>query len=283
MSERPQLPEHVTMPLLDVLTRNSLDQDYQHVADARASGSTPSAGPTQHRRAAVVIGLFGLLIVTAAVQSNAAADTNERTREELIEQILVRRDQLADLTREISRQRDENERLTSARDRVARTERAAAAEVLALAGVTGFAPVRGEGVRIVVDNPPDAEERDQVHDEDLAVLVDGLWAAGSEAISVNGRRLTPVSGIRTAGSAINIHNVGIRPPYTVLAIGDVNRLQSDFVLTSSGSRFVNLARTLDWTFVMDNAESLSLPGARLPQLGWAKEGGVDPTTKEVAP
>jgi uncharacterized protein YlxW (UPF0749 family) len=283
MSERPQLPEHVTMPLLDVLTRNSLDQDYQHVADARASGSTPSAGPTQHRRAAIVIGIFGLLIVTAAVQSNAAADTNERTREELIEQILIRRDQLADLTRDISRQRDENDRLRDARDRVARTERAAAADVLALAGVTGYAPVRGEGVTIFVDNPPNADPRDQVQDEDLATLVDGLWSAGAEAVSVNGLRVAANSGIRTAGSAINIANVGIRPPYTVLAIGDIDRLQSDFVLTSSGTRWVNLARTLDWTFEMDNTQSLSLPAARLPQLGWAKEADVDPTTKEVAP
>ena len=79
------LPEHVTLPLLEVITRNSLDEDYKHVAEARAAaGTTPSRPKQPRRRAAVVVGLFGLLIVTAAVQTSRNAGTNERTREELI-------------------------------------------------------------------------------------------------------------------------------------------------------------------------------------------------------
>ena len=39
-------------------------------------------------------------------------------------------------------------------------------------------------------------------DRDLQVIVNGLWAAGAEAIAVNGQRLTACSAIRSAGEAI---------------------------------------------------------------------------------
>ena len=38
--------------------------------------------------------------------------------------------------------------------------------------------------------PPTATRRQAVRDEDLALLVDGLWSAGAEAIAINGQRLT---------------------------------------------------------------------------------------------
>jgi len=284
MSERRPLPEHVTMPLLDVITRNSLDQDYQHVADARAAaGTTSDRPPTAHKRAATVVAVFGLLAVTAAVQTNENADTDQRTREQLIEQIDLRSKELRAKTRQISDLRNENEKLSADLARVTRSERAAARDALDVAGVTGFAAVRGQGVQVVVDDSPDGSTEGVVQDEDLATLVDGLWAAGAEAVAINGRRITVISGIRTAGSAINIRNVPIRPPYAVRAIGDVDTLQANFVLTSSGTRFVNLARSFGFEYDMDNVESLTLPAAPPPQLGWAQQADTTTTTKEVAP
>ena len=48
---------------------------------------------------------------------------------------------------------------------------------------TGFAPVHGPGVRFTVDNRPGIDVDTEIRDEDLATLVDGLWAAGAEAIA----------------------------------------------------------------------------------------------------
>ena len=39
-------------------------------------------------------------------------------------------------------------------------------------------------------------------DRDLQIVVNGLWAAGAEAIAINGQRLTARSAIRSAGQAI---------------------------------------------------------------------------------
>ena len=43
MPDSRTLPEHVTLPLLTLVTRNSLDEDYQHVADRKAEAGRRTA------------------------------------------------------------------------------------------------------------------------------------------------------------------------------------------------------------------------------------------------
>jgi uncharacterized protein YlxW (UPF0749 family) len=269
MPERAPLPAHVTMPLLDVVIRNSLDQDYQHVAAVRAAtGETADARPMRWR-AAVVVGVFGLMLVIAAVQTQSEAGTEALAREALIHQINARSAESREAKREIGELQDEIQSSNAALLRLTRAERAAAAANLKLAGIAGYAAVTGEGVRITLDNAPGGDQDGVVRDEDLATLVDGLWAAGAEAISINGRRLTVTSGIRTAGSAILVHDRALRPPYVVLAIGDRNTLQSRFVETSSGSTFLGLRSRFGFVFRMQNETQLRLPAAHRPDVARA--------------
>jgi uncharacterized protein YlxW (UPF0749 family) len=278
------LPEHVTMPLLEVITRNSLDEDYQHVAEARAAaGTTPPRPKQPRRRAALVVGLFGLLIVTAAVQTSRNAGTNQRTREELISQIGERRDQQRAQQQVISDLRRGNAGLQAALDDVTRTERNAAARTQALGVLTGFVAVNGPGVRIRLDDSVDGDADGVVRDEDLASLVNGLWSAGAEAISVNGHRMTLLSGIRNVGTAIHIRTQPLKPPYIVLAVGDPNTLQAEFADTQSGLHFLNLMRSFNFEFDMDNADSLTLPAGSRPELRSAEHVEARPETKEVTP
>ena len=65
-------------------------------------------------------------------------------------------------------------------------------------------------------------------------VVNGLWASGAEAITVNGQRLTALSAIRAAGDAILVDNKPLVPPYTVLAIGDGKRLSTAFQSSADG-------------------------------------------------
>jgi uncharacterized protein YlxW (UPF0749 family) len=284
MPDRTPLPEHVTMPLLEVITRNSLDQDYRHVADARAAaGTTPDRPRQPRRRAALVVGLFGLLIVTAAVQTSRDAGANQRTREELISKIDERRGAQRAQQRQISDLRKENAGLDAALGEVTRSEGSAAARTQALGVVTGFVAVAGPGVRIRLDDSVDGNSDGVVRDEDLATLVNGLWSAGAEAIAVNGQRMTLLSGIRTAGSAIHIRTQPLKPPYVVLAVGDPNTLQARFADTRSGLQFLTLVRSFHFEFEMDNANSLTLPAGRRPELRSAEHVVARPETKEVAP
>jgi uncharacterized protein YlxW (UPF0749 family) len=227
-----------------------------------------------------VVAIFGLLIVTAGVQNSRNAATSERGRAELVEQVNSRRAEVAARERSISRMRSENNRLASALDELAGEERSVSNTTDQLGAGTGFRPVQGEGVRIRVDDSPDGDDDGRVRDEDLAVLVDGLWSAGAEAISINGQRLTNVSPIRNVGEAIHIKTVPLRAPYTVLAVGDSNTLQARFGDSVSGVAWASLVNSFGFEFSMANADSLQLPGSLTPTLRSAKQAKDGPQ-KEV--
>ena len=72
------LPPQVTTPLLTLITQQSMDEDYLHVAERRGRGQLPSSGSRSrpHRTAAVVVAVFGVLVTTAAVQTAQDADVD---------------------------------------------------------------------------------------------------------------------------------------------------------------------------------------------------------------
>ena len=104
------------------------------------------------------------------------------------------------------------------------------------------------------------------------MLVDGLWAAGAEAISINGQRLTNVSPIRNVGEAIHIKTVPLRAPYTVLAVGDTNTLQARFGDSVSGVAWASLVNSFGFEFSMANADSLRAAGEPDPYAAFGRTG-----------
>lgn len=263
------VPDRVRMPLLDLVTASSLDEDYRHVADRRAAEGRPRPSSTAgrgHRTVAVVVAVFGLLIVTAAVQNSRNAEVALAGRVELIEQINDRRGDLQVLQGRLADLREENVALDSALADVVDDDRSVSARLLELGTLTGYTPVVGPGVRITLDDSPDGSVNGIVRDEDLAILVNGLWAAGAEAIAVNGQRLTALSGISTVGPAIHVNTRPLTPPYTLEVIGNPNTLQSRFVESPQGGAWFALRNTFGFDFTMQNATGLSLPGEPRPQL-----------------
>ena len=65
-----------------------------------------------------------------------------------------------------------------------------------------------------------------IHDEDILRIINELRAAGAEAISINGQRLTATSEIRCAGPTLSVNNVRSAPPFEIIAIGDINSLEN---------------------------------------------------------
>ena len=60
----------------------------------------------------------------------------------------------------------------------------------------------GDGDGADVDPRTDVDDSGRVTDRDLQTVVNEVWAAGAEAVAVNGQRLTALSAIRSAGDAI---------------------------------------------------------------------------------
>jgi len=269
------LPDRVTLPLLARITQQSLDEDYQHAADrrSRSAGAAPS-GRRLRRSTAIAVALFGLLITTAGVQTSRNASAVATSRSALVQEVNRRNDQVASLETRLRDLREQNSGLSTALDSVVREQQATTAKVERLRVRTGFLPVTGPGVRAVVDDAPTGDDSGRVRDEDLAIMVDGLWNAGAEAISINGQRLTALSPIRSSGIAIHVNNRPVSPPYVVLAIGDKSTLQSRFADSTHGLEWLALVDTFGFGWAMQNEDALSLPGARLPQLRSARLAGT---------
>jgi uncharacterized protein YlxW (UPF0749 family) len=279
--------ERVTMPLLTLITQQSLDEDYQIAAERRTLADEPAPeGPGSRRVVvAVVVAVFGALVATAFVQNNRSQDVENAGRDTLIERINTQRDRVDGLQSDIAALRDTNAELGARLTAISEEAQTAATRLQRLQVRTGFLAVHGPGVRVTVDNAPNADANQLVRDSDLALLANGLWTAGAEAISINGQRLTALTAIRNSGVPIEVNSVGIAPPYTVLAIGDTGSMQADFIDSSSGLAFDGLARELGITYTMDNDDDLSLPAApqRVLRLRSATTADQSPKLEETGP
>lgn len=269
------LPERVTMGLLPYINAHALDEDYAQAAARRDPEATP--GPRRiGRSTAIVMAVFAVLAVTAAVQTSQDSVSEEKERRALIGQVKERRNLLSSERKSIAALTAETRRLESALLHSTDNSNGLLAEVSRLSLRSGIGPAVGPGIEMIADDAPRAEnDRNKVLDGDLQKLINGLWQAGAEAISINGERLTTLSAIRHAGSAITVNYTSLSRPYTILAIGNPNTLLGRFADTTTGRAWLDLQRQVGLTFHMGTKTSLRLPGADVPDLRYVEHNEPD--------
>ena len=278
------LPEHVTTPLLTLITARSLDEDYAHVAQRRGTSDATRPSPRRMRWATVVaVGVFGSLIAVAAVQTSRGAELEELSRAALTERIESRRAELGGLQATVADLSRSNQALTTRVGSLTRQQDDMRPILERLEVRTGFTAVQGEGLRITLDNRPAADVGSELRDEDVAMLVDALWAAGAEAVAVNDQRINVLGGIRNSSRAIHVNGNPLRAPYVVSVIGDNATLQSRLSQTSQGQAFQTLANTLGFRYEVDNVDDVRLPAAPLRPLRHARESDDAPGGEDSAP
>ncbi len=269
-----RLSHHVTTPLLTLITERSLDEDYAHVAARRDSGrqSARATSRTRGWTTALAVAAFGALATIVAVQTSRDADVQELGRAALIREIAASRTEVTGLQRQL---RTLTEAGLAAETTNATLEKQASdqeARLRRLEILTGYVAVRGPGVRIEVSSAPNvADPNDEVRDEDLALLVDGLFIGGAEAIAINDERIIARGGIRNTSRAIHVNGRPLTPPYEIEAIGDRATLQARFLESSAGLEWFGLVDDLGFGYVPQNVEELRIPAARLRPLRHAEE------------
>jgi uncharacterized protein YlxW (UPF0749 family) len=263
----PALPEHVTVPLLSLITQRSLDADYEHVAARRrASGQGARAHPVPRRTAAVVLLVFGLLVTVAAVQTSRNASASEAGRASLIDQVNVRRQAVDDLQRTLGQQQTSVLGLQAKLNTLSTQQRAEQARLQRLRARTGFGAVRGPGVQVTLNSAPDSADNDLVRDSDLSLLTDALWAAGAEAISVNGQRLNAMGAFRNVGIQVLLNSQPINPPYQFDVVGNPDTLPANLLSSQIGGKWYTLKDSLGFRFDVQDGGTMTLPAAQQPRL-----------------
>ena len=264
------------MGLLDHIASTALDADYAVVAQRRGGDERPTEGGRRGTAAAragraAVLMVFALLLSVAAVQTARSEQVSEAGQRSLLDQVDERRERLADARSDLAGLR--REVATLRRTQLAGTEvgRALQDRLRTLGAAVGARPVTGPGMVVTVDDALDARsDRERVLDGDLQRLVNGLWAAGAEAIAINGQRLTQLSAIRTAGEAIHVNFRPLRPPYVVSAIGNPDQLPARFIETRGGAWWLNLRAVYEVRFDMSSREEILLPAVRIDDLRLAR-------------
>ncbi len=269
------------MSLLVDLMQHAEDPAY---AAAAARRSETGLASRHALRSAAVIVIVGLLtgIAAAAVRSTGGAG-----RDGLVNEVQRRTAESDALSRQAAVLRDD---VAARRDAALAGDAADALRQLELAA--GAVAVTGPGVVAVLDDRP-AEQpgslsvprggqvgAGRVLDRDLQGLVNGLWVAGAEAITVNDQRLTARTAIRSAGEAILVDYRPLSPPYVVRAVGDPGQLEPTFVDGAEGRRLATYTSLFGLRFEVHTVDALRLAAGPVPAARSASPG---PAVVTVSP
>lgn len=129
----------------------------------------------------------------------------------------------------------------------------------------GLTAVQGAGVAITLGDsptvPPNKNPNDYIiHDTDIRLLVNALWLAGAEAISVNGQRLVSSSAIRCAGNTVLVNSTRLATPYVIRAVGKPNALSEALKGDKDARRLLNdYAKAYNLLATVEENTEISIP------------------------
>ncbi|MGW7319532.1 DUF881 domain-containing protein [Streptomyces sp. NPDC054854] len=270
-SATPPARPDASMSLLTHVMDHSLDEGYAEAAARSRADGTAGLPRTLKAKLALAAGLVvaAMVVTLGAAQARIAAPVLAKERQELIDRV-ERADAGANgLERDIERLR------TEVADRQgAALQQHGGDQGRLVALLSGATEVRGPGVKLVVDDAKGAaaggggpresagfSDTGRVRDRDMQRIVNGLWQAGAEAVSINGQRLTALSAIRAAGDAILVDNKPLVPPYEVLAVGDKKRLGTNFQDSVDGQYLHVLQESYGIRYTLSVVDEVKVPAA----------------------
>ncbi|MGW0244023.1 DUF881 domain-containing protein [Micromonospora chalcea] len=258
---------------LTELFRNPLDPGYGDAAARRAAGGMSRVRQVLGRPVSLlVLAVIGFLFAVAYRETMAEEPSRATARAGLIAEIKGREAETDRLTERAEQLREE-----VGRQRDAALSGSQASRLRTLEAGTGLARVRGDGVVVrLADAAADQDgvtngkaDPSRVLYSDLQKVANALWAAGAEAVAVNGQRLTATSTIRSAGEAILVDYRPVTGPYEVQAIGP-RSMRDRFNESRAAALMREVARTTGLSFGVKRVDDLTLPAAPQPRLRYAE-------------
>jgi uncharacterized protein YlxW (UPF0749 family) len=179
-----------------------------------------------HRRAAALIGVLLALLgfgIAVQVRSNSSSDSLSSARDDDLIRILDDQDSRADrLRQQIAQLQATEQELQASGDRDSVALRQAQQQEQALGVLLGTLPATGPGIAITITDPQHGLKA-----EDLLDVVEELRGAGAEAIQFGSVRVaTSTAFVDDSGGGIDVDGHSVKAPYTVLAIGDPQTLDT---------------------------------------------------------
>jgi uncharacterized protein YlxW (UPF0749 family) len=192
--------------------------------DADQSEAPPPTSRGRHLRATALIGvLLALLGFAIAVQlKTKSVDKLAGLREDDLITILDDQNSRADRLRDqIAQLQITEQQLQASGNRAAVARQQAEQQAEALGILLGTLAATGPGVQIQITDP-----QHKLGAEDLLDVIEELRGAGAEAIQFGPVRVSTSTSFTASNVGVIIDGQTLQAPYTVLAIGDSQTLET---------------------------------------------------------
>lgn len=151
------------------------------------------------------------------------------------------------------------------------------AALTALRERMGLVEAEGPGLVVALDDSTERESPSGnlndlvIHSQDVQAVANGLWAAGAEALAVNGQRVVPTSAVLCVGNTLLINGTVHSPPFRFTALGA--NLHGAFMSDPLVKRFVEDADRFKLGFKVEPRDRLSVPAyTGTAKVRFAREG-----------
>lgn len=255
------------MSLINEVLSRPLDPGYAAAAERRRLAGEPAQRKPRGMLVVVTVLFIGLIFGISVVTIGPRTTERGAARAELAAQIEARRERVEVNAARVSELQEE---VALAQAQIVRDSAglAAAGVTSTLLASVGAVGVTGPGLIVTIDDAPldpgadpAAKNEGKVLSRDLQIVVNALWAAGAEAVDVGGQRLTSRSAIRFAGEAILVNYRPLNRPYVVRAIGDPDRLTTQFAGGDGGAYVKALTDNFGITSTVSVAEEITMTSA----------------------
>jgi len=272
-----------TMAALEDLLNNTLDPGYRAAAVRRRSTSG-----WDRLLVWTACGAVGLLLAMSYQQTHRGAPAAEVARQDLISRIRAVQasgDALDTTAQQLS------DDVAQLRDR--QLAGSSPIDLTQLEVASGTVAVSGPGISVALGEPEQATQSADparpgrtpqatvavLHDTDIRAVVNQLWSAGAEAISVNGIRLTTNSAIRFAGEAVLVDFRQINAPYTIEAVGSKDGLLTSFADSSIARKLKTEQAVYGIAFSFQGKSKLTLSSVTVSEPRFAELGAGPPSSQ----
>ena len=210
----------------------------------------------------------GLLFATSG-RTAAGNDLRGGEVSELTALVAERDGDVARLEDQLNELRAQAQELTehaaSRNAAVAATQRAGEVGALSAAVVA----LVGPGVEIVLDDaaqgidgarPVDASPDDLViHQSDVQAVVNALWAAGADGVSIMGRRLIATSAVICVGNTLLLQGRTYSPPFVIEAVVDADAVRAELAASPQVAVLQQAVADFGLTFTVEPRPEVELP------------------------
>lgn len=170
----------------------------------------------------LVISIFAQMKTVNEMENSVG--TTLSANSELIDEVLSEQEEYDKLYKQLEKAEEELERIRTEATAGNQEDLAAETELKENNMLLGLTEVKGQGIIIELDDNRNVEGDELnisqylVHEEDLLHVINELFNAGAEAISINEHRVINTTAVRCDGNIIRVNGQIITVPITIKAI-----------------------------------------------------------------